>query len=215
MPTLIGSTKRTFWSWGLLATLGLHPLAGFAPAPAEAQSFDGERTAFAVPHGPGPEIYDCVFVRKYGPRDAKHVLVLNAGSPSGQGNYTSLAPELVARVPGLQVWTIDPVEPDDAPFVREWGLNVPIRDVRAVVLAARDGGRRGVILGGHSMGSIFTPVYAAWDFDGEPGHRDLEAMVLIDGVGFRAFSSFVAGTPFAKRTVETVRQVCLRVRRTT
>src|SRR6185369_11922116 len=113
---------------------------------------------------PGPEIYDRVWVRKYGPLDAKHVLVLVAGSPSGQGNYTALAPELVARVPRLQVWTIDrrenafedvsgflagdpdtalgyyflgeevdgrtfdPVEPDDAPYVRGWGLNLLLSD---------------------------------------------------------------------------------------
>ena len=45
--------------------------------------------------------------------------------------------------------------------------------------------------------SIITPTYAAWDFDGEPGWRDLEALVLIDGAPFGAFSAFVAGTSFA------------------
>jgi hypothetical protein len=35
------------------------------------------------------------------------VLVLQPGSPSGQSNFDVLARELVARVDGLQVWTVD------------------------------------------------------------------------------------------------------------
>jgi hypothetical protein len=210
-----------------------------APTSSPAATLDGARTALAVPRGPGPALYDQVWVRRYGPADAGHVLVLIAGSPSGQGNFDPLATALVARVPDLQVWSYDrrenaledvtgflsgdpdqafgyyllgePVDgrtfarvaPEDAPFVREWGLALQLRDLRAVVLAARAGGSRGVILGGHSMGAITTPTYAAWDFDGTPGHRDLEALVMIDGVPFGAFDAFVAGTPFAKpwRTV--------------
>lgn len=209
-------------------------LLAAAPAAAQPETLDGDRVALAVPRGPGPALYDQVWIRKYGPVDAGHVLVLIAGSPSGQGNFDALATELVARVPGLQVWSYDRrenaledvtgflpgdpdvalgyyflgepvtgrtfarVAPEDAPFVREWGLALQLGDLRQVVLAARDGGKRGVILGGHSMGAITTPVYAAWDFDGEPGYRDLEAMVMIDGVPFGAFDAFVAGTPFGK-----------------
>src|SRR5262249_55563914 len=38
-----------------------------------------------------------------------------------------------------------PVGGDDAPFVRQWGATVTLEDLRRVVLAARDGERRGVI----------------------------------------------------------------------
>jgi hypothetical protein len=206
---------------------------------AAAPDFDGSRVALAVPKGPGPSQYDQVWLRKYGPSDAGHVLVLNAGSPSGQGNFDALAAVLVARVPNLAVWTVDrrenaledftgfltddpddalgyyflgePVDgrtftrvaPEDAPYVHEWGLALQMSDLHAVVLAARDGGKRGVILGGHSMGAIATPTYAVWDFDGRPGFADLEALVMIDGVPFGAFQAFVAGTPYARpwRTV--------------
>jgi hypothetical protein len=199
-----------------------------------AAMLDGERSALAVPHGAGPALYDQVWVRRYGPDDAGHVLVLIAGSPSGQGNFDWLATQLVASVPNLQVWSYDRrenaledvtgflagdpddalgyyflgepvagrtfarVAPDDAPFVRQWGLELQLSDLRTVVLAARAGGSRSVILGGHSMGAITAPTYAAWDFDGAPGYRDLEALVMIDGAPFGAFAAFVAGTPFAQ-----------------
>jgi pimeloyl-ACP methyl ester carboxylesterase len=225
---------RKHWLTALFAlTLSSAQMLSVGRAFADPPSFHGERHALAVPPGPGPAEYNQVWIRKYGPVDARHVLVLVAGSPSGQGNYTALAPELVERVPGLQVWTVDrrenafeditgflsgdpdaalayyllgeevdgrtftPVEPEDAPFVREWGIGMLLEDLHAVVQAARDGGNRSVILGGHSMGGIIAPTYAAWDFDGVPGYRDLEALVLIDGVGFGAFEDFVAGTPFA------------------
>jgi pimeloyl-ACP methyl ester carboxylesterase len=92
---------------------------------------------------------------------------------------------------GFTPWT-----GDSAPFVREWGAAVQLEDLRRVVLAARQRGRRGVILGGHSMGAVTVPTYAAWDFDGSPGYLDLEAMVLIDGGQFNAFSKVLEDTPF-------------------
>ena len=38
-----------------------------------------------------------------------------------------------------------------------------------------------VILGGHSLGASMAVAYAAWDFGGRAGHRDLSGLVLIDG----------------------------------
>jgi hypothetical protein len=38
-----------------------------------------------------------------------------------------------------------------------------------------------VILGGHSVGASLAISYAAWDFNGKPGYKDLEGTVLIDG----------------------------------
>jgi hypothetical protein len=78
--------------------------------------------------------------------------------------------------------TFDPVNgAQDAPYAREWGLETSLEDLRRVVRRARVGGRRRVILGGHSLGASTVMAYAAWDFRGRPGYRDLAAMVLIDG----------------------------------
>ena len=69
----------------------------------------------------------------------------------------------------------------DAPFARAWGLKLALEDLRKVVLKAQAGGRREVILGGHSLGASTTAAYASWDFNGHPGYKDIRAMVLIDG----------------------------------
>jgi pimeloyl-ACP methyl ester carboxylesterase len=48
------------------------------------------------------------------------------------------------------------------------------------VRAGRAGGRH-VVLGGHSLGGWIATAYAAWDFGGRAGARDLDGLVLIDG----------------------------------
>ncbi len=75
----------------------------------------------------------------------------------------------------------EPVDDTRVPFVREWGLKLALEDLRRVVLAGRDGGRRKVILGGHSLGAATAVAYASWDFAGRAGYRDLSGLVLIDG----------------------------------
>ena len=65
-------------------------------------------------------------------------------------------------------------------FAREWGMEVALDDVRAVVKRARKQGHD-VILGGHSVGASLAISYAAWDFRGRPGYKDLAGTVLIDG----------------------------------
>lgn len=65
-------------------------------------------------------------------------------------------------------------------FMGGWGLNLLVADLHNVVRAARVGGRR-VILGGHSLGASVAEAYAAWDFGGRAGVRDLAGLVLIDG----------------------------------
>ena len=160
----------------------------------------------------GPAKYDRVFVQKLGPLRAERVLVLVPGFLGGAGGITPVARDIVARVPGLQVWIVDRrenafedtsvfergdpaaaqeyylgrfaysrVSGEDAPFVGRWGLKVALGDLRRVIRRARAGGRREVILGGHSLGASTTVAYASWDFGGRPGHRDIEGMVLIDG----------------------------------
>ena len=76
------------------------------------------------------------------------------------------------------------------PEARGWGLPFALADLRRILLAARAGGRRKVILGGHSIGAATSLAYAAWDFNGRPGYRDLAGIVLIDGGELGTF-----GTP--------------------
>jgi hypothetical protein len=89
------------------------------------------------------------------------------------------------------------------PYVGRWGLRVALGDLRRVVLRARAGGRREVILGGHSLGASTNAAYASWDFGGRPGHRDIAGMVLIDGGPHGAFAS--AGVDRARRVLAEIR----------
>ena len=79
---------------------------------------------------------------------------------------------------------------NDYPFTRDWGMEVALNDARAVVLKARDKGKRRVALGGHSLGASLTVAYAAWDFNGRPGFKDLDGLVLIDGGLLGSFDAF-------------------------
>ena len=161
--------------------------------------------------GPGPSQYDKVYVQRFGSPKAKRVLVLVPGFLGGAGDFRLLANDIVKRVKGLQVWaydrrtqafedtsvfeTGDPAKALDyylgfkykkvnakaVPYVGQWGLKLALEDLRRVVLKARAGGKRSVILGGHSLGASTTVAYASWDFHGRPGYKDIDGMVLIDG----------------------------------
>ena len=93
---------------------------------------------------------------------------------------------------------------------RNWGLKTTLEDIRAVVLAAKAGGRK-VILGGHSLGGSLTSEYASWDFNGTAGYKDLAGLVLVDGAARGTFgaepdagaintqiSALATGQPFAE-----------------
>ena len=169
--------------------------------------------------GPGPARYDRVSYERFGPASAKRVLILVPGTQGGAGDFSLVGPEIVKRVKGLQVWAYDrrtqafedhkgfasgnpdqafsyylggggfaPVSGSSVPFVRDWGLKLAIEDLHAVVKRAGRGGRK-VILGGHSLGASMVVAYAAWDFKGRPGVRDLAGMVLIDGGLLGTFTS--------------------------
>jgi pimeloyl-ACP methyl ester carboxylesterase len=79
---------------------------------------------------------------------------------------------------------------NEDPYAREWGMAVALNDAHAVVKLARDHGRRHVVLGGHSLGASLTVAYAAWDFNGRPGYKDLEGLVLIDGGLLGSFDAY-------------------------
>jgi pimeloyl-ACP methyl ester carboxylesterase len=90
-----------------------------------------------------------------------------------------------------------PLNGRDFPYTRQWGLDLALRDLRRVILAAHAGGARKVILGGHSLGASTAVAYSTWDFDGRRGYKDIDGLVLIDG-GLK-------GT-FTSPTFEEVRQ---------
>ena len=78
---------------------------------------------------------------------------------------------------------------DDYPFAREWGMKTALKDARKVVLEAKAPGRR-VLLGGHSLGASLTAAYAAWDFGGRAGARDVDGLVLLDGGLLGSFDAY-------------------------
>jgi hypothetical protein len=82
------------------------------------------------------------------------------------------------------------LDPTKYGFVKRWGLSLALKDERKVVLAARDGGRRQVVLGGHSLGGSMTVAYASWSFNGHPGYRDVDGLVLIDGGLLGSFDAY-------------------------
>ncbi len=96
-----------------------------------------------------------------------------------------------------------PVAGDSVPFAREWGLKLAMDDLHRVVERARRGGRK-VILGGHSLGASMAVAYAAWDFGGRPGHRDLSGLVLMDGGLLGTFTS--PDLPGVKRRLAELRK---------
>ncbi len=185
-----------------------------------------------APPAPGPARYDRVFVQQLGPADARNVLVLVPGTNGGAGGITPVAREIVRRVPRTQVWIVDRrqqafedtsvfatrdpqrvqdyylgfqyrrVLGEDARYVSEWGLRTQLRDLRSVVRRAAAGGRR-VFLGGHSAGASTAVAYAAWDFAGRAGWRDLAGLVLIDGGLRGSFDS--AGLERARRELAEIR----------
>ena len=188
------------------AQLTLSLVLGLA-APAAA----GTVKTFPGAPGPGPAKYDKVLVEKFGPASAGTVLVLVPGTQSGAGDFAFLGPEIADRVPGVQVWAMDrrshlledtrgfdtgdadeafryylggggfaPPADADTSWGRKWGLKLALEDLRRVVRRAGQGGRK-VILGGHSLGASEAVAYAAWDFEGKPGWKDLGGLVLIDG----------------------------------
>ena len=95
----------------------------------------------------------------------------------------------------------EPLEVEDTQYATEWGLEVALEDTRRVVKAARDGGRD-VYLGGHSLGASTAAAYAAWDFKGRPGYKDLSGLVLVDGGLMGTFNGY--SKPEAKDQLETL-----------
>ncbi len=71
----------------------------------------------------------------------------------------------------------------ESPWASEWGAATTLGDLRAAIalIPAEERAKR-VILLGHSLGGILVEEYAAWDFGGTPGYRELAGLVLVDSV---------------------------------
>ena len=98
-----------------------------------------------------------------------------------------------------------PPSTESLKFASEWGLPTAIGDVRNVVRRARRQGKR-VILGGHSLGASMAAIYATWDFDGRPGYRDVDGLVLIDGGALGSFDNVSSMADLRKQLTEIRKQ---------
>jgi hypothetical protein len=74
-----------------------------------------------------------------------------------------------------------PLKASQFQFADQWGLAVAMGDLHNVIELARNGGKRTVILGGHSLGGAEAAIYPVWDFDGRGGYQDIAGIVGIDG----------------------------------
>ena len=74
-----------------------------------------------------------------------------------------------------------PLKASDYGFVADWGMAVAMDDLHAVIMKAREGGKRTVTLGGHSLGGTEAAVYPAWDFNGTAGYSTINGIICIDG----------------------------------
>mgnify|MGYP000654585186 CR=1 FL=1 len=93
--------------------------------------------------------------------------------PDGRGGYIANHYEEVGR------------------FMSEWGLDVHVRDVKAVVEEARKIAGARIVLGGHSLGAILAQAFAAYDFEGVPGYRLIHGVILLDGTGIPGMSPLI------------------------
>ncbi len=110
------------------------------------------------------------------------------GNPDG-------AFELPDQVPGDGDSSFQRLAQDDLRFSAHWGVDTYVRDWRELVLAAREivGDDGLVLFGGHSLGTTWMGLFAAYDFDAGPGveagHSLVDGLLLLEGGGTRGPSS--------------------------
>src|SRR5438067_1226178 len=135
-------------------------------------------------------------ILRIGRAQATTVLVLIPGYGAGAGLFRATARDLVSNSADLQVWLPERREQNlivagnssskhgcsiATANPSSWGLKATLGDLRRVIAEASNRGRRRIVLGGHSWGATEALTYAAWDFDGRAGYRDLAGLLLIDG----------------------------------
>jgi hypothetical protein len=88
---------------------------------------------------------------------------------------------------------------DDLRFAAHWGIDTYARDWKVLVDLARGVvGPTGLVLfGGHSAGTGFSGIFAAYDFDAGPGvdpaHAHIDGLLLLEGGGPGVGSSTING----------------------
>jgi pimeloyl-ACP methyl ester carboxylesterase len=65
-------------------------------------------------------------------------------------------------------------------FVSEWGLDLYLRDIRAIVDAAR-AASSAIFMGGQSQGATIAQMFAGYDFGDVAGYRLLKGLLLLQG----------------------------------
>jgi len=95
---------------------------------------------------------------------AREALDFYTYDPAGRGGY-------IANNPFGEV----------SRFMSEWGLDVHVRDLKAVVDQARTIRGATIFLGGHSIGAVIAQAFAAYNFEGVPGYSLLSGLILLDG----------------------------------
>ena len=92
------------------------------------------------------------------------------------------------------------LDQDDARFAAHWGIDTYARDWKVLVDEARSVvGPSGLVLfGGHSAGTGFSGIFAAYDFDPGPGvdaaHAHIDGLLLLDGGGPGTGNTYVTFT---------------------
>ncbi|MBM3182844.1 MAG: hypothetical protein FJZ83_02300 [Chloroflexi bacterium] len=81
----------------------------------------------------------------------------------------------------------------DVPYLSEFGLKLAMEDIYKIITTKvpnLEERQRTVFIGGHSLGTPLTALFAGWDFDGNPntledaGYRNCAGLVLLDGPVF-------------------------------
>lgn len=70
-------------------------------------------------------------------------------------------------------------------FLAEFGMARTVADLQEVLtreIPDPDIRAERVFLGGHSLGGIQAGTYAAWDFDGRPGHEQIAGLIALDTI---------------------------------
>ncbi|OZD18156.1 hypothetical protein CH253_16855 [Rhodococcus sp. 06-156-3C] len=157
-------------------------------------------------------------VLKTGHPDADTILILVGGKEGTANGFNVLARNVAALDSNIEVWSVNRREAELADtsyatgdldaaveyYIRDRsyerpsadavataatrGLDALLEDIRTVVTEARTAGKSKVLLGGHSVGAAAAAHFASWDFDGTPGYRLVDGLVLIDGGIHDAFS---------------------------
>ena len=82
---------------------------------------------------------------------------------------------------------------EDVPFLSGFGLKLAMEDVYKIIttkIPNPEDRMKTVFIGGHSLGTPLTALFAGWDFDGNPntledaGYRNCAGLILLDGPVF-------------------------------